>query len=136
QLRLGGPIIGDKLGVNLTGRFFRDEGNIPGRDLFAPSDSSMNLNSGPPETWIIESTGSGDFMNGWNRRGSLNGTLTYRITPRIKAEYNLIWQQAKGRDIQSWGNRKYVPTGFNFWWDDNQMHLFNLSFTLSDRSFA
>lgn len=132
QLRLGGPIISEKLGINVVGRFFKDEDNIPGRNLFAPSDSSQNLNSGPPETWIIESTGDGEFMNGWNRRGSLNSTLTWRITPRVKAEYNLVWQKAKGRGV----GRKYVPEGTNYWYDDNQFHLFSLAFTLSDKSFA
>ena len=134
QLRIGGPIISEKLGINLVARHFRDESNIPGRDLFSPADSSQNLNSGAPETWIIESTGSGDFMGAWNRRTSINGTVTYRITPRVRAEYNIIWQHANGQNLDN--SRKYVPRGEDKWWDDNQFHLFSLGFTLSDKSFA
>lgn len=57
QVSIGGPIIRDRLGIRLTGRYQLDESDDISRRLFMPSDSSQNLNSGDPARFLIESTG-------------------------------------------------------------------------------
>ncbi len=39
QLSIGGPILRDRLGIRLTGRYLYEEGDDISRRLFMPSDS-------------------------------------------------------------------------------------------------
>ncbi len=134
QLTLGGPIIREKLGIQVTGRYVYDESHVIGRRLFMPSDSSRNITSDAPEAWVIESTGDQAYVPSESQRYSFNGTLTYRFTPKVRAEYNLFWQNGEGRNVDRY--RKYVPDGINRYYNDNQFHLFGLRLTITNKSFA
>ena len=139
QLRLGGPIIGDRLGLNVIGRYWYDEGTVPGRRLFMPGDSSLFVNAAPRQFWLIESTGDGEFWSGYTRRWSVNSSLTYRLTNRVRVEYNAVVQLANGLPSPTGGDnfaKKYVPDGINRWSNTDQFHLGSLHFTLSNNSFA
>lgn len=134
QFSLGGPLFREKLGFRVTGRHLYSESHVIGRRLFMPSDSSQNLSSGNPETWIIESTGNQRFVPSWMRRYSVNGAVTYQLSPAVRLEYNLLWQDATGRNIPH--QQKYVPDGVNRWFNNSQLHLFSLRLTPNARSFA
>ena len=113
QINIGGPLIKEKLGVRFTGRFFYDEGSSIGRRLFAPSDSSQNLNSGrAPDTWILQSSGDQSFVPSRSWRYSFNASAVYNIHPNLQLDYNLFWQDARSRGYNQ--NRKYVPDGNNW----------------------
>ena len=135
QFDIGGPIFGDKLGLRLTGRYRHSESHVIGRDLFAPGDSSMNLNTQlPPEQWVIESTGTGDFMAGYNQRLFLNPNLVWQATPKLKLEYNAFITDEESRGISHF--YKYVPTGRSRNYGFNQTHIGAVRLTLTNTSFA
>ncbi len=136
QLSLGGPLIKDKLGIQVTGRVLDDKGNLAGRRLFAPSDSSTGLNSGrDPSTWNIQSTGDGKFVPyGRSTRYSLNGTLMAKLSRTARLEYNLFLQDG---DFLNYGhNTKYVPQGSNTGYFGSQTHILSLRYTLGTNSFG
>lgn len=134
QLSLGGPILKEKLGFRFTGRYWYEEGHTIGRRLFAPTDSSMNLNSGNPDTWFIASTGDQSFAPSRNERLSFNGTLVYKLSPMVKLEYNLILQDGDGRGFSQ--QSKYVPDGVNKYFFNSQFHLLGLKWTHGATSFS
>jgi hypothetical protein len=145
QINAGGPIIPEKLGIQLTGRFIDDKGTLFGRELFNPSDSSSYIQSAPPggytdpqnpqNDWLIESTGDGDFvpMSG-GKRYSLNGSLTYNLTGNTKLEYNAFLQS--GESSYYAHDRKYVPGGRNTQYTLNQTHILSLRQSFSSKTFG
>ncbi len=138
QLSIGGPILPDRFGVRMTGRYFYNEGTVIGRRLFAPSDSSEGLNSSSPQQWVIESTGDQEFTPDFHERYSLNGTANLQIAPGVRLEYNLIYQRMNGWNLGA-GNyrtRKYVPEGTNHYYNNSQFHLGGLHLALSTNSYA
>lgn len=138
QLSLGGPILSDRFGVRVTGRYYYDEGTVIGRRLFSPSDSSQNLNSGSPQQWIIESTGDQSFAAPFHERYSINGTANLRLTRDIRLEYNMIYQRMNGWNLNA-GNyrmRKYVPEGTNRYYNNSQFHLGSVHLALSANAFG
>ncbi|MBO6575932.1 MAG: TonB-dependent receptor [Rhodothermales bacterium] len=135
QVSVGGPIIKDKFGLQMTGRYRLDRGHLIGRDLFAPSDSSQFLNSGLPSNfWVIESTGSGDFvsMSGVERL-SLNSTLNYKLG-RTTFEYNLFLQDGNFPGFSH--GSKYVPTGLNTGYFSSQTHILSARYAVGSKSFG
>ena len=136
QVSLGGPIIADRLGLQASVRYLNDKSHFIGRNLFSPSDSSQFLNSGlPRDLWIIESTGDGDFvpMN-TTERVSVNGTLSYRFSKMLKADYNVFTQGGVFKPFSH--GRKYVPAGINDVEFFNQTHILGLRFVFGDNAFG
>lgn len=135
QLSIGGPIIKEKLGIQATVRYFGDEGHLIGRDLFRPDDISVNVNSGDPDTWIIESTGSGDFeaLNYFDRY-SINSSVVFQATSRLKFDYNVFLQQQDGRNYDH--AYKYNPSGINTYHNWTQTHIGALRYTFGSNTFA
>lgn len=136
QASLGGPIVSEKFGLQASVRFLQDNSHFIGRELFVPSDSSANLNTGlPPEAWIIESTGDGDFVPRNNtQRLSINATLGYQIAPNLKLDYNIFFQEGTFSPYSH--GRKYVPEGINDVEFLNQTHILGLRWTIDSKSFA
>ncbi len=136
QASLGGPVLPGKLGLQASVRYLKDNSHFIGRNLFAPGDSSQNLNTGlGSEAWIIESTGDGDFTpRNTTERVSVNATVGYNFTPRIKLDYNLFLQSGEFSPYSHF--RKYVPDGINGVEFFNQTHILGLRFTLGSRAFA
>lgn len=145
QLNIGGPIITEKLGFQLTGRFIDDKGTLFGRELFNPSDSSSFIQSTPPggytdpenpeNDWLIESTGDGSFvpMSG-GKRYSLNGSLTYNFSSLTKLDYNAFLQTGESSYFAH--DRKYVPGGRNNQYTFNQTHILSLRHSFSAKTFS
>ncbi|MEL7361869.1 MAG: TonB-dependent receptor, partial [Bacteroidota bacterium] len=144
QLSLGGPILSDRLGIQLAGRYFRDESFLVGRDLFAPGDVSfadtedgtfVGINArNDPDSWRITSTGDGDFSSlNDTERYSLNSTLSYRQGP-AKLSYNLFYQTGT---YQPYIHQfKYVPNGINTINFSNQTHILGLRYSFGDNAYA
>ena len=136
QASLGGPILRNRLGLQASVRYLRDHSHFIGRDLFSPSDSSSNLNTGlPPGTWLVESTGDGNFTPRNNtERLSVNGTFGFQVTPKFKIDYNFFFQGGTFNPFSHF--RKYVPDGINRVEFLNQTHIAGLRWTVDNRSFA
>jgi len=136
QASLGGPILRDRLGVQATIRYLQDNSHFVGRNLFLPSDSSQNLNTGlPREAWVVSSSGDGDFVpRNRTERISLNATVGYSIATGLTLDYNAFVQLG---DFQPYNhNLKYVPTGINTIHFLNQTHILGLRYAPGSRSFA
>ncbi len=136
QASLGGPLIRDRLGLQATVRYLQDNSHFIGRNLFAPSDSSQNLNTGlPREAWIIDSSGDGSFVPRNNtERLSVNATLGYAITPRFNVDYNVFFQSGTFQPYNH--NLKYIPDGINTVHFLNQTHILGLHYTIGSSAFA
>lgn len=136
QLSIGGPLIKNKLGIQTTLRYVNTPGHLIGRDLFRPNDRQIGVSgSGDPSTWIINSSGNGDYV-AINRqdRISLNTSLVYEISSRLKMDYNLFYQVGEGRNYDS--GYKYNPEGINNYYFTNQTHIVGLRYTMGDNAFA
>ncbi len=136
QLSIGGPLLKERLGFQMTGRLFQDNGHLMGRDLFAPSDSSTGLNSSSnTDFWNVQSTGSGEFVHmNTNERYSLNTTVTAALSSTAKLEYNLFLQDGKFENYSHGG--KYVPNGRNAGYFGSQTHILSFRYTVGQRSFG
>lgn len=136
ETSFGGPIIRDKLGVQLTARYLDDNGHRIGRDLFSPGDVSIGLNTGAPrDSWSIQSTGTGDFVSlDATERVSINASTVYNLTNKVRLDYNVFLQ--KGDFLQYLHDYKYDPSGINDLKFFNQTHIFGLHFTMGRNAFA
>ena len=137
QLSFGGPILKDRLSIQNTLRYVTFDGHLIGRDLFRPSDiQSSNLRTGANrDAWLIQSSGDGEFES-LNRqdRLSLNSSIVYEFTSRLKLDYNLFYQFGDGRNYNH--GFKYNPTGLNNYYFSNQTHILGLRYTMGDNAFA
>lgn len=144
NLSFGGPILKDRLGVNMTLRYINDGGYFIGRDLFKPGDysgnessftSSILTNSQDPSEWTIESTGSGDFVNmDETERYSLNGSIFFSPISRLKLDYNLFYQDQQRRYFSHTG--QYVPDGRNWNYSDNLTQILGARYAIGNNTFA
>jgi hypothetical protein len=144
QMTVGGPLVKDKLGVRVTGRYVRDKGHFIGRDLFRPSDATLYVNTPPPggytdpqnpqADWRIMSTGSGDFVSmSDGERFSINAAAVYEASRRLKLDYNLFMQSGSYRGFNHF--RKYTPFGQNTEASLNMTHILGTRYTLTNTTF-
>ena len=136
QFSAGGPLLDDRLGFQFTGRYLSDNSYFIGRELFLPSDSSDGLSSGgDPQSWIIESTGDGDFvpMNTTNRL-SLNGNLAFNVTGALRLSYDGFYQGGTYSPFSHFA--KYAPRGLNKTNFINHTHIVAARYTLGRSAFA
>ena len=136
QVSVGGPFMAQKLGIQATVRYLNDNSYYLGRDLFNPGDASFGLNSGNPDsTWVISSTGDGDFvpMN-TTERLSASGNLTYDVSRALRLSYNGFYQG--GRYTPFSQAFKYVPNGLNNTDFINHTHIAAVRYTFGPSAFA
>jgi outer membrane receptor for ferrienterochelin and colicin len=145
QVTIGGPLLKDKLGFRITGRYVRDKGHFIGRDLFLPGDQSRYINNPPPggytdpsnpqQDWIIASNGSGDFLSmSDGERMSANTALVYDASSRLKLDYNLFYQ---GGSYTGYNHaRKYAPGGRNSDLFTNMTHILGARYTVNNVTFV
>ena len=136
QTSLGGPIIANKLGIQASVRYLRDNSHFIGRNLFLPSDSSQNLNTGlPSDAWVISSSGTGEFVpRNQTERLSINATTSFAVTPRINLDYNVFIQAGTFQPYSH--NLKYVPEGINTVHFLNQTHILGLGYTVGSNAYG
>ncbi len=135
QGTLGGPILRDRVGIRLSGRYLQNEGHLLSRRLFAPGDSSQRLTSGNPGEFLLESTGDQSFMaQGGGTRGTFNGSLVMRPIGPLRIDYNAFIQTGKNRPYQHY--RKYAPEGTNINRNFTQTHILGARYALGAKAFA
>ena len=144
NLSAGGPIIPEKLGVNLNVRYINDGGYFIGREIFNPDDysgdvnnftSSILTNTQDPSQWDIESTGDGDFVNmDETERYSFNGSIFFAPIPKLKLDYNIFYQDQKRRYFNHW--MQYVPDGRNWHYSDNLTQILGARYAIGNNTFA
>ncbi|MFT5143317.1 MAG: outer membrane receptor protein involved in Fe transport [Rhodothermales bacterium] len=135
QLSIGGPILKNKVGFQATARYLNEDGANVMRNLFSPSDSSQGLNSGLDRNlWVVQSTGSGEFVSRGYERLSLNTTMTASLTNTVKLDYNLFLQDGQFSNYSH--DSKYVPNGLNTGYFTSQTHILSLRYTVGTRSFG
>ena len=137
QLSLGGPILQDKLSVQSTLRYVKFDGHLIGRDLFRPDDfQSPNISAGAdPSAWLIQSSGDGEFESlNRQKRLSLNTSVVYEFSSRLKLDYNLFYQFGDGRNYNH--GFKYNPQGLNNYYFSNQTHIVGLRYAMNDNAYA
>ncbi len=136
QVSAGGPIIKNKLGFQTTVRYITNPGHLIGRDIFRPNDVQSGVSSGgDPSTWLLNASGSGDFEElNRNERYSINTSLVYEFSSRLKLDYNLFFQDGDGRNYNH--GFKYNPNGINNYYNRSQTHILGLRYTIGDNAFA
>lgn len=144
QFNGGGPILNEKVGMNMSLRYIKDKGSFLGRDLFQPDDYSGNEDifrstfltyPNTPEEWLIESTGSGDFVSmSESERFSINSSLTYFATRDLKLDYNIFYQEGSYRGFNHF--RKYTPDGRNTDYFGNLTQILASRYSISDKTFV
>ena len=132
QLSLGGPILRDRLGIRLTGRYFYNESDGFSRRLFAPSDSSSGLN-GSSGVASIQSTGDQAFVADYNERFSVNPSVVFNVLPSLRLDYNLFYQTGEGRGYNH--GRRYVPDGRNVGYSSNATHILGARWVATPTTF-
>ena len=133
QLSLGGPILRERLGIRLTGRYFYNESDGFSRRLFAPSDSSTGLN-GSSGRVSIRSTGDQSFVADYSERVSVNPSLVFNALPSLRFDYNLFYQSGRGR---GYGHaRRYVPDGLNTDYNANTTHILGARWVATPTTFV
>ncbi|MFU8811927.1 MAG: TonB-dependent receptor [Balneolaceae bacterium] len=143
SINTGGPIIEDRLGFNVSARYIDDKGRFLGRDLFRPSDFSGNReflqstivnNPRDPDAWVIQSTGSGDFVSmSQSERFSVNPSLVWTATDKLTLDYNLFFQTSRFRNFDHF--RQYVPEGRNWNYPDNATHILSARYFFNPNTF-
>jgi outer membrane receptor protein involved in Fe transport len=137
QVSLGGPIIKNKLSFQTTLRYVKWDGHLIGRDLFRPSDvQSTSIRGGITSSNLnLQASGSGDFQS-LNRqeRLSLNNTIVYELSSRLKLDYNLFYQFGDGKNYDH--GFKYNPDGINPYEFSNQTNILGLRYSIGDNAFA
>jgi outer membrane receptor protein involved in Fe transport len=124
QLTINGPVpFLSKLTFFMTGRYEDNEGYYFGNRLYLPTDNDPFMPSGD----------SSYVPMGNSTHRSLQGKVTYFLTPHMKCSYNLLW----GED---WGHNydhayRLTPDGLvnNYGRTTNQSLIFN--HTLSNSTF-
>ncbi len=98
QLSLHGPLLTDKITFFLSSRHMRTTGWLMGLRRFMPKDSS-SFQEVNPEDWYIENTGDSSYvsLNG-SEKLSVQGRLTFQLTPTIKFSYNGLWSDVSYQD--------------------------------------
>ncbi len=136
EASLGGPLILDKLGFNVAGRYLDDNGHLLGKRLFMPNDASEGLNTGEArETWDIASTGDGDFVAlNASERLSINGNVVYNLTPRVQLDYSVFFQDSES--LPYLHAFKYVPDGINRSFLTSWNHIAGLDYTIGQKTFG
>ena len=134
QFDIGGPLMRDRLGFRLTGRYRKRSSHMIGRDWFSPSDSSAIDVSFPADEWIIESSGTGDFVASESEHLFANPNLIWQVFQNVKLDYNGFLSLGEGRDIDH--GHKYVPTGQNKSYEQNQTHILTARILYSNTAFS
>ncbi len=105
QANINGPLPGTSKKVLFftSGRYYSDDGYLYGQRLFNPWDNPLDLLYNGP-------TGDNEPVS-MNReeRMSLQGKLTYKISPNYKLSYSMLWDKDNFREFSH--DFRYNPDG-------------------------
>ncbi|MBI3786882.1 MAG: carboxypeptidase-like regulatory domain-containing protein, partial [Ignavibacteriales bacterium] len=132
---LSGPILGENLTFFVNGRYIYFDGWLNGSRKFNPQNIAYTDSAGKFQLYR-DASGRGDEavvpMN-WSERKYGQGKLTWRITPLLKASYNIIYDNntAKAYDRAFTLN----PDGTGKTYSLSTTQIFQLTHTLNDKTF-
>ncbi len=136
EANLSGPIIGEDLTFFANGRYIYFDGWLSGRRRFNPGNVSFVDSTGAFRLFRDEALGKGDSslvpMN-WSQRRYLQGKLTWRVTPMIKASYNAIYDNSDSKPYNQYFY--FNPDGVGTNYSESLTQIFQLSHTLSGSTF-
>ena len=132
---VSGPVFGDKLTFFANGRYIYFDGWLSGIRRYNPQNIAFTDSAG---TFHLsrDAAGAGDDaivpMN-WSERKYAQGKLTWRVTPLLKASYNLIYDN----NVSKAYNRSYIynPDGIGSNYSTSATHILQATHTLSDIAF-
>jgi len=110
QMSLSGPIpvLQDKLSFSILGRLYNNEGWQYGRRIFRPGDYSYFSENADEQ--FIQSTGDSAYVSlNQNLTKTLQGKLSYKLSPRDKINYTGFFEDETHRDFDRLF--KYNPDG-------------------------
>ncbi len=141
ELTLSGPLVKNKIYLRTTGRWIYFGGWMYGKRVYTPYNITVNKGSSVPldsrYTLIADSAlGKGDGaivpMND-NEKKYLQAKLTFKVIPKVKITYNMIYDNVHFRDFDLAfsfnpdGNFKKERTGFT--------NILGITHTLSNSTF-
>lgn len=140
---LSGPVpgFGDKLTFFASVRRFENDGWLNGVHRFNPQDWSCfsctqwrGQTFFDVDTTIVEASGPGTtFALNPLEKTSLQGKITYRITPTLKLSYGIFWNQVDSRKYDHLF--KLNPTGSLKDEKKGYTHIVTWNHTVSSRTF-
>lgn len=157
---VGGPIISDQLSFFASGVYNWNGGYLFGQEIYTPQDAHTYRNifpSGDPRLGSVSDpyyfgpalhpttdsvglpTGSGNAvaMN-WSRSYSLQGNMSYRITPEMKLKYEFIYnfdESPSNSGYSYWYDNQFKPNGRALDRSQGYMHSIEFTHSVSDRVF-
>ncbi|HEX9005990.1 MAG TPA: TonB-dependent receptor [Bacteroidota bacterium] len=138
EANVSGPVLSDNLTFFANGRYIYFGGWLYGFNRFNPSNIAYTDSAGTFHLFR-DPSGKGDSsavpMNN-SERWYGQGKLTWHLTPTIKLTGNYIydWQKSR-RTNNDFRQYFYDPNGFGNDYNRSNTFIFQLSHTLSDRTF-
>lgn len=133
ELSLGGPILKDRLFFFTSGRYFKNDGWVFGRNQFTYNDVGFDTSG---RLALLNENGSGDSsVVALNPYDKISGQakLTYRLTSKIRVAGNIIASQ---ENLRSGGhNLFFFPAAQLDQERTGRSIYFKWTHTLSNRSF-
>jgi outer membrane receptor for ferrienterochelin and colicin len=137
EANLSGPVSGEDVTFFANGRYIYFDGWLHGFNRFTPSNIAYTDNAGNYQL-SRDPSGKGDSslvpMNN-SERWYGQGKLTWHVTPTIKATGNFIYDWTKSRRFDDFRQYFYDPNGYGNDYNQSSTFIFQLSHTLSDRTF-
>lgn len=135
EANISGPVLGENLTFFANGRFIHFGGWLNGLRRFNPqniayTDSTGRFHLTRDAAWAGDNT---DVPMNWSERSYAQGKLTWRITPVLKASYNVIYD----RNVAQAYDRAYVynPDGKGKSYTTSVTQILQLTHTLSSTTF-
>jgi outer membrane receptor protein involved in Fe transport len=114
------PVLGDKLLFFVNGRYVSSDGYLYGSRWFTPQGL-------PGDSSLVPMTARDAY--------SALGKLTYKITPNIKLNYQLIWDKSHNPIRGYVRGYKYVPDGLRQNFSQSYTNMLTLTHALSQNTF-
>jgi hypothetical protein len=135
DFNLSGPVIGDKVGFFVNGRYIFFGGYLNGVRRFNPRNIAYTDSTG---AFVLfrdeEGVGDGEYVQmNWSERYYMQGKLTWRIGSLLKLNYNYIYDNTTSKAY----SRMYFynPDGIGNNYNLSNTHILQLTHTLSQRTF-
>lgn len=132
QFSVSGPVpLYKKLTFFTTMRMVQDDGYFYGRRIYRTSDG-MSANGTATDPFMP--TGDRDYVSlNDSEHTSFHGKLTYYVTPSIKINYGLLWDDNENRYYDHAYQQN--PDGIKTHYRTNTNHNIQINHSLSNRTF-
>lgn len=133
QMNLDGPVplLKDKLFFFISGRYFHNKGWMSGSRYVTPG--YLNTSNSDSVFWAVQAGDSAMVSMNPFQKISIQGKLTYNISPVIKLSYGIFWDKAKSRNYDH--SFKFNPDGDYQHFKNGYTHLLTWNHTFSPTTF-